>query len=317
MIYLFTWNSRYLIQKEAQKWKHAFEEKYGIENVIHINSIETSSPHFIVENMLSRSLFSEKRLLLIDGFPYSWDRAFTGAAEIENSILENLDKIPEETLVVFLSENPDKRKTAYKKLLRFAETRLFSVSWEKDVLRILSQRYSWKIDIQALLKLIYLKGWNLQKSISEIEKLLITNKKISSSSVEAYIVAEFEESIFVFIDTLLNKNKKKIFSEFQNLLNFSNFYALYQSILANLRVFLYIEFLKIQKKSPEQIGNILKLWNRKFLINKRYLSSYNDIKNLYIDLLNFDKNMKFWKFINSDEDNMKRKLERVFLHFLA
>jgi hypothetical protein len=27
--------------------------------------------------------------------------------------------------------------------------------------------------------------------------------------------------------------------------------------------------------------------------------------------------MKFWKFISSDEDDMKRELERVFLKFVS
>jgi len=99
----------------------------------------------------------------------------------------------------------------------------------------------------------------LQKSISEIDKLRITKEYISTQDINTVIIPEFEESIFVFIDTLLSKNKQKLFSEFQNLLSFSNMYALYQSILANLRVFLYIEFLKSQKKSSQQIGDILKL----------------------------------------------------------
>ena len=317
MLYLFTGNNRYLIQEEAQKWKHAFAAKFGIENVTHITSLDNISPDFIVENLVSRSLFSEKRLVLIDWFPYSWERAFSGAADIEKLILDSLPQVAEETLVVFLSENPDKRKTGYKQLSKIAEVKQFSVSWEDEVFTILSNKYKNIIDSRALQRLIFIKWWDLQKSISEIEKLSITLSKISLQDVETILIPEFEESIFVFIDTLLTKNKKKIFSEFQNLLDFSNMYALYQSILANLRVFLYIEFLKSQKKSPNTIGDILKLWNRQFLINKRHSSSYKDIQTLYINLLNFDKNMKFWKFISSDEEDMKRELERVFLKFVV
>jgi hypothetical protein len=104
---------------------------------------------------------------------------------------------------------------------------------------------------------------------------------------------EFEESIFAFIDTLLQRDASKIFSELDNLINYSNLYAIYQSILANLRVFLYIEFLKSQKTSPKDIGDILKLGNRAFLISKSHKCSHNSISALYINLLDFDKNMKF------------------------
>lgn len=317
MLYLFTGNNRYLIKQEAQKWKLAFGEKYGVENTLYIDSLESVSVDHITESILSRSLFSEKRLVIIDGFPFSWEKNFSLWAEVEKNILENLDKIPEETLVVFLSENPDKRKTWYKTLSKIAEVRDFSVSWEDEVFRILASKYSWKIDNAALQKIIFFKGWNLQKSMWEIEKLGITKANISLEDVEATIIPEFEESIFVFIDTLLTKNHTKIFNEFENLLQFSNLYALYHSIIANLRVFLYIEYLKSQKKSVSEIGDIMKLWNRQFLINKKHKSSYSDIQKLYFDLLSFDKNMKFWKFISSDEEDLQKELERVFVRFLA
>jgi hypothetical protein len=43
MIYLFTGNNRTLIQAEAKKWKQAFGDKYGIENMTHIPSLEQVS----------------------------------------------------------------------------------------------------------------------------------------------------------------------------------------------------------------------------------------------------------------------------------
>jgi hypothetical protein len=43
------------------------------------------------------------------------------------------------------------------------------------------------------------------------------------------------------------------------MLQFSDFYAVYQSILANIRIFLYIEYLKSQRKSSKEISEILKL----------------------------------------------------------
>ncbi len=317
MIYLFTWNTRSLIVQEALRWKSAFCEKHGVENVIHISNLEQVSGKFVIENFLSRSLFSEKRLILIDGFPYAGERSFSGAADMETLILENISKIPAETLVVFLSENPDKRTLAYKELSKIAEIKNFSLEGEDAVYQHLAQRYSTIIEAQALKKLIFLKGGHLQKCISDIEKLSLTREKISLQDIETHIMPEFEESIFVFIDTLLTKNKTKVFAEFSNLLEFSNLYALYQSLLANLRVFLYIEYLKSQKKSPSQIGDILKLGNRQFLIGKKHACSFSSISQLYTDLLDYDKNMKFGKFISSDEDDLEKEIERIFLRFLA
>lgn len=317
MIYLFTWNNEYLIKWEALKWKKAFAEKHGQENITHISSLDQNTKHIISNTLISRSLFAEKRLVIIDGFPFSWEKKFSWASDLESMILEHLQAIPQEVLVVFLSANPDKRKTWYKTLSKLAEIKDFTIQWEDRVYHILSQKYWNSLEAFALKRLITLKWWDLQKCIWEIDKLLITKVRLEQPDVDAHIMPEFEESIFVFIDTLLLKNKTKIFSELDNLINYSNLYAVYQSIIANIRIFLYIELLKKQKKSPREIGDILKLWNRAFLINKQHKSSYKSISELYFNLLDFDKNMKFWKFTSSDEKDLKNELERIFLKFVS
>jgi len=317
MIYLFTGNNDFLIKQEALHWKKAFWEKHGSDNVIHISQLEHASKNTISEALLARSIFMEKRLVIIEGFPYSWEKAFAWSSEKETLILETIENISEDLLVVFVAPNPDKRKSWFKKLSKQAETKDFSISWDSQIESILQKKYSGKIESSALSRLIFLKWSNLEKCISEIQKLLIATDKISNSDVNNYIMPEFEVSIFTFIDTILEKKKETLFKDFNNLIENSNLYALYQSIIANLRVFLYIELLKSKKTPVSKIGDILKLWNRAFLVNKKHKSNYNQIKTLYIDLLGFDKNMKFWKFINTDEKDLKQELEKIFLKFLA
>lgn len=317
MIYLFTGNTRSLIIQEALKWKTAFWEKYWVENIVHISQIDQVSTKFIQESFFSRSLFSEKRLVIVDGFPYAGEKSFSGAVDLELFILQLLPKIPEDTLVVFLSENPDKRTLAYKELSKIAEVKSFSLEGEDAVYQYLTQRYGSIIESLALRKLIFIKGGHVQKCISDIEKLSLTLNYITLQVIETHIMPEFEESIFVFIDTILSKNPQKIVQEFRNLLEFSNLYTLYQSLLANLRVFLYIEYLKSQKKSQSQIGDILKLGNRQFLIGKRHASNFIDIQKLYTNLLDFDKNMKTWKLVSSEEQDLSKEIEIIFSKFIA
>ncbi len=317
MIYLFTGNNRYLIQKEWLKWKKAFSEKFSAENIIHISSLESASKDVLSEAFFARSLFSEKRMVIIDGFPYSSERQFSWASDVESFILESLPKAGEEIIIVFLSENPDKRKAWYKSLSKLAEVKEFSLANDEDVSAYLRNKYKNCIDANALSKVNYLKGWDLHKCISEIDKLLINHEHISLGLVNENIIAEYEQSIFVFIDTLLSKNKKNIFIDLENLFHFSDVYAVYQSILANIRIFLYIEYLKSQRKSSKEIADILKLWNRQFLINKSHNTKITDLKNLYENLLGFDKNMKFWKFVSSDPADMQDELKKIIIDFLS
>lgn len=316
MFYLFTGNSRLLIHQEALKWKHAFREKYGDENVISISELDQMEGKELVETLVSRSIFSEKRLIIIDGFPYGPEKQSSKALEMEALILENLKYVPAETLVVFLSENPDKRTLSFKEVSKIADIKDFSLEWNEALFQFFSKKYP-QIDTDALLELIRMKAGNMQKIQNDLEKLSITLSHIHKNDVETIIIPEFEESIFVFIDTLLLKEKKKVLKEFRNLLEFSNIYALYQSIIANLRVYLYIEYLKNEKKTQRDIADILKLGNRQFLIGKKHTSSYKEIEDMYRSFLEFDKNMKFWNFILSDEDFLQKEIEAVFLKFLG
>lgn len=317
MKYLFSWNNSYLIWKQGQKWKQAFRDKYGDENVIHIKGLDTISKDFLSESLLSRGLFSEKRLVLVEDFPLSSETSFSGASDIEKHILELLPHIPEDILVVFLSTNPDKRKAGFKELKKVAECQEFSISSEAEVISAISQKYAGKIDASAVKELVYMKGNSLEKSISELDKLLLTKDSVTLSDIKNCIIPEFEQSIFVFIDTILDKDSKKIFSDFENILGHSNLYAFYQSIIANIRTFLYISFLKKSGRNTNEIGDILKLWNRTFLINKRYRAKHVEIKKLYEKLLEFDKNMKFWKLISSEEDELTFQLRQIFVDYLG
>jgi DNA polymerase III delta subunit len=317
MIYLFTWNNNYLLREEVLRWKNGFIEKHGVANISHITSLDSSTKNSMGDILTSRSIFAEKRLVIIDWFPFSWEKLFSWASDLEAKILSTLDSLPDEVLVVFSSVNPDKRKAGFKQLKKVAQVKEFNIAWEDEVFSILSKKHGKHIDGNTLRRLIFLKWGDLHKSQWEIEKLRITRDQITAQDLQSHIMPEFEESIFVFIDTLLQRDANKIFSELHNLIAYSNLYAIYQSIIANIRVFLYIEFLKSQKKSPRDIGDTLKLWNRAFLINKSHKSSYKSVSQLYINLLDFDKNMKFWKFISSDEVDMKRELESVFLQFVS
>lgn len=316
MIYLFTWNNSFLIQQEGLKWKRAFSDKFSPENIIHITSLDSISKDTLSEAFFARSLFSDKRMVIIEWFPFTWEKQFAWSADIENFILSSLSNAGDEIFIVFLSENPDKRKIGYKSLASMAEVKQFSLSSDEDVSGFLRKKFTSQIDWNALSKIIYLKGWNLQKSISEITKLLILHEHISLTLVNENIIPEFEQSIFVFIDTLLAKDKINIFKQLDNMLQFSDFYAVYQSILANIRIFLYIEYLKSQRKSSKEISEILKLWKRQFLIHKSHASKFNDIQLLYEKLLNFDKNMKFGKLYSSDTLNLKHELRDICIKYV-
>lgn len=267
MIYHFTWNSHYLVSTQVKAWKDKFIEKYWEFNLAHIKDIIEVDNNFISENICAMSFLGEKKLIIIN-LEIGWKD--TKNIDKLDYIISILDKIPEWNILLISSVNPDKRSKHYKAINKVAELKEFNSKSADESFSILKNRYSWKISDQALNKLIAYKSNNLEKVTSEIEKLLITIHKIEANDIVDNIFPELEESIFQFIDDILNKNIVWAKLKLNIILNDTNIYAFYNNLLANLRTNVFIWKLKLQKKSQSEIAQILDLWNKTFLINKSY-----------------------------------------------
>lgn len=306
MKYLFTWNSDFLVSDAIKKWKDQFIQKYWEFNMVHIKNISENNVNFLAENILSQSFLAEKKLIII---------------EIEKDIKEeyinflstNINKIPDENIVVFSYANPDKRQKFYKLLQKETEVKEFNISSENDTFSLIKSKYWTNINDEAIRKLITYKSNNLTKIESEIVKLLITNNNINASDIIENIVPELEESIFEVVDNILNLNIPKALNNMDKILSQSNIYWLYNNLLANLRTSTYIINLKNKWISSNEITKILNLWNRWFLVNKKYKINSKQLSKLYINLINIDKKMKSGKLIWTEEIDFKLEFEKELI----
>ncbi|NUJ97882.1 hypothetical protein HGA92_03805 [Candidatus Gracilibacteria bacterium] len=312
MIYLFTGNNSFALTEEIKKWKKVFLEKYGDFNLVHIKDILLFDTHFLVENIVGSSLFGGKKLIIIEDYPFS-PEVKEDNSEKEIFFLDILDKIPEENIVVFAVANPDKRTKIYKKIQELAQVKDFSFDDENDLKKFILKRYEGKIGNFELDVLIRYKSANIQKIIADIEKLLLTKEKITKDDIEKNIVPEIEENIFMIVDNLLNKRKDIVLKEIKNTLNFISIYALYNSLLGNIRNRLYIDMFKSLHFSPSEIKDYLGLGNKAFLIGKVYQIQFDELKKLYLDMIELDKKMKFGKMIGSEEVDFLYEIEKIII----
>lgn len=319
MIYLFTGNNSFALEEEVKKWKKVFLEKFWDFNLVHIKDILAFDTHFLAENLLGSSLFWGKKFIIIEDYPFtaSFISQIRGNGEelinLENFFLAILEKIPVENILVFSVSNPDKRTKIYKKISEKAEIKDFSFWDENDLKKFLLKRYDGKISSADLDILVRYKSAHIQKIISEIEKLLLSKEKITKDDIEKNIVPEIEENIFMIVDNLLNKKKDTVLKEIKNTLNFITVYALYNSLLANIRNRVYIDMLKSLHFSQTEIKDYLGLGNKAFLIGKTYNIRFEELKNFYQDLIELDKKMKFWKMIGSEEKDFLYEIEKIIL----
>lgn len=307
MNYVFTWNSEFLITEALNKWKKQFIEKYSDFNLTHLKEIKNLDKNILKDTILSGSLFSsEKKLIILDINNDIWD-------ELEDFLIKNLEKKPQENIIILNYFLPDKRKKFWKNIKNISEIKEFNLENEEDTKKIINSKFSWKIDLEAINTIIKYKSNKINKIIPELEKLTITKNFITKIDIEENIVPELEESIFQIIDLVLNKQIPEAVDKINIILNETNIFAFYNNLLSNLRTSLFILKLKQEKKTQSEISKILDLWNRSFLIGKNYKINFHELKNLYINLVNIDKNLKTWKLVSSEEEDIKFEIEKYLI----
>ncbi|MDQ7008985.1 MAG: hypothetical protein Q9M94_01700 [Candidatus Gracilibacteria bacterium] len=314
MIYLFTGNSDFLVREKTLKWKKLFTEKNGDFNLVHFKSLEEIDNNQITENLLAEGFMGEKKLIIIDNFPINGENKNSKSKDKEEFLGKIVDNIPENNIVIFSSSNIDKRAKFYKHIKKIAtKIEEFNTKSEQDIYTIIEDKYRLKIDFPAINLLVKYKGGNLAKCISEIKKLLITKNKINAGDIKKFIEPELEESIFQIIDDILNKNIPEAISKIRITLNNTNIYAFYNNLLANLRTSVYISKLKNLKTPNNEIGSILNLGNRAFLVNKNHKIGHKSLEILYISLINLDKKMKGGKLMGTEEKDFQFEVERCII----
>jgi len=311
MIYLFTWNNDYLVREKTLAWKKIYIEKYGDFNFVHFKEIKIIDNNLLSSEVLAEWFMGEKKLIIIDDFPLKTSDKNPELNEKQDFLESLLEKIPENNIVIFSSANPDKRSKFYKKLKKVA-TKIEEFNTNSDELfSIINTKYWKKIDINAINLLIKYKSGNLEKIISEIEKLLILNNNITEKLIKDNIFPELEESIFQVVDDIMNENIYEAIKKINIILSQTSVYAFYNNLLGNLRVLVFIQVLK--EKNISNIPEVLDLKNRWFLANKSYKIDIKKLKSLYIWFINLDKKMKSWKMIWSEEYVLKYEIEKELL----
>ncbi len=294
-----------------------FISKYWDFNLIHIKNVLDFDNNSILENLISESFLSEKKLIIIDDIPLSTVEKWKEKKDKEEFIFKLLWKIPENNIVLFSSISPDKRSKFYKEIKKVWKIQEFNSLWEDDVSFKLRQLYWDKIHFNAVKEIIRYKWWHIDKIIPEIDKLLITKNFISKYDIVENIYPELEESIFILIDYILNCDIVDWIHKMDIILDTVSIYAFYNNLLSNLRTIVYIYKFKSLNVSKNDTIKSLNLWKRWFLYDKNYKITFSQLSKLYLDLLELDKKMKTWMMIWTEDNDFKFEIEKVFIENLT
>lgn len=311
-IIFFTWENKVFLKKELDLWIEHFIEKYWENNISKISKSQLNSIN-IEQELTSLPFLSEKKLIILYDIPFSWDSKEQDDAKYDDDKIVNLlNKIPDNNFVLFVQENPDKRKILYKKLIEIATIKEYSIPDEYSLKSYVKDRLP-LIESAALDKIIFYKNKSLEKIEQEIEKLILykPDSIITVNDIDNFVTQEIESSIFTFLDRLLELNYNKAIENLELLLINTKIEPTFAAIMTSLRKYLFTIYLSKNWIKEWEIISLLKL--HPFIYKKNIWNSrnYNEILHIYNKFCKVDSKAKNGQLIWDAEDNIKIAIEKV------
>jgi len=323
-VFLFTWEWKYSLDKELNRRKNSFLEKYWSDSVFTFNS-ENWDNWNITQNIFWWGLFSNKKLIILRWVPVSAEKQTWFDSNILNDFIDkftkSIDLIPVDNLVIFLSYNPDKRWRLYKFLEKSAQIKEFKKMWWIELKNLIKNEL-WEIKIIENIMTYFLnKVWeDPYRVVSEIDKLReycniynITN--IDKKIIDEIVFWQTETVAFWFMDLLFKDINKaieyldKIKEDWTNRNEFA--WALYYQLKMDI---ILDDYYKKWIKDSKQIAAECKLNPRVVSNNVKNINqiskNWNELRNMYNWLVQMDVWIKMWKI---KEDEFRLNIKKLWL----
>lgn len=274
MTYTFVGDKDYL-DREVSRIANGFSS----ENVIHYDLLNNSID-FVIQDLNTVSLFGNK-LVIVNNID-----------KLENSdLLEKyLSNPSDNTLILLANKELDKRKKISKVLSSETEYKEF-INYNLDAF-VKEKLEDFKMNVMAINLLISYCSGNINRIENELEKLKIykmSEKEITKDDVEKLVRKSLDSTIFNLIDKINEKDKKKVFKIYNNLIEegeteekimytIANHYRLLFQISEKTKTLGDNEILKEYKMHPYRLTKLkeqLNLMNREDIL--KILKKLSDI----------------------------------------
>ncbi len=217
----------------------------------------------------------------------------TNTPDPEAMILSALEQIPETTIVLFVSTEPDKRKALYKRLMSIATLKEYE-KLEGHALREYVRKKLPHIDVTALAKFMEYTGSDINRIESEIGKLALYKQDgwITETDIKSVIIPTIETSIFSLTDAIFVLDNAFAYKELTNILETHNIHQIFTTLVSTLRTFLYAAKLLSSGYEPSNVLSLLKIHPYAFEKMRKNMRNSERIQILFSELILLDKRMK-------------------------
>ncbi|MFZ2151186.1 MAG: hypothetical protein WAZ12_02360 [Candidatus Absconditicoccaceae bacterium] len=312
-IFLFTGEEKYLLDLELNRWKEGFIAKFGINSFFVYNNQNFSSDE-LSQTIYSGGLFTSKKMIVVKGLPLDTHEGNKITAESSQSFVDYFkkhgSKIPDDTILIFVSYKPDGRSAFLKSLNEVIPAtnkkqfdKLKGIQLKTFIRQQLGKIQIHELDIEYLLIKI---GDDLYRIVYECEKLITRCQIKNIPTIDHEIIDHIcfgmvESNTFAFFDNLFTDQSKtlslldKIRDDGVNRNQFAG------TLYRGLRVYLFILDLYDQGiTDSKQIISITKL--HPFVVSKNLKNitqlqkNQLQIKKFYTKLIELDASIKSGKF---------------------
>lgn len=210
MLYLVYGSNAYGVQRQVA----GIIEVLGKESSAVRVDGETAEYEALAERLVGQSLFSLGDQVIIV-------RGLSKSKAVSERILELRTRVPEDTHVVFVEPEIDKRSSFFKTLKREATVHECKDLNERELASWLigeASQLGGTIDMPTAQLLAQYVGVQQQRAASELEKLILYEPEVTRDAVEKMVEKTVQENIFELLDAVTRGEMEKSAQSVQKLL---------------------------------------------------------------------------------------------------
>lgn len=321
-IVFFTGSNHVFLRRDLEAWIGIFSKKYGEYNISRLDRENLAKTNIRAE-LLTPVFLGEKRLLVLEGVPSSasvksgeekGEESSQSTSDPEPVIMETIENIPDTTVVLFVSTEPDKRKALYKKLLAIATVKEYHKP-EGPTLREHIRKRLPHMDITALSRFIEYTGGDINRIESEIDKLSLYKQDgwITEDDIVSLVVPTVETSVFSLTDAVFGLDTALAYRKLGDILETHNIHQVFTTLLSTVRTFLYAAQLLAFRYTPNEVQTCLKIHPYAFEKMHKNIRNAPNIRLLFSELVSLDRRVKTGEGIGDTDDALRIGLEKAIL----
>lgn len=302
MLIFFYGPNTFMVQEAVNQLKDRYYKNVGELNFVSLDGQDLIAQEF-TRQVQAMPLLASSRLIVIKNIFSQKNK------DVLEQIANNLDNLPESTVVIFTQEGePDKRLKLFKRLSKEKNSKYFGVfsqSQQISFVRSELKKLGNNISSEAVFLLVEYCMDDLWRLDSEIHKLADykPNQEVSVEDVEQIVSKNVLGNSFKFVDALLEKKPKIALDHLQALLD-SNEPPLKILGLINyqFRIIAYVLEISQTTKNTFEISKKLNL--KPFQVQKviGYTKnlSFKDLSTIFARLVSIDESIKSGKIEPGD-----------------